>query len=61
MTSHAGQPAFPGGAVDDTDVDVVAAALREAEEETGLDPSGVEVLATLRSCSCRPAASWSPP
>jgi 8-oxo-dGTP pyrophosphatase MutT (NUDIX family) len=47
MNSHAGQPAFPGGAVDDTDVDVVAAALREAEEETGLDPSGVEVFATL--------------
>jgi len=47
MTSHAGQPAFPGGAVDDTDADVVAAALREAEEETGLDPAGVHVLATL--------------
>ncbi len=47
MNSHAGQPAFPGGAVDDTDADVVAAALREAEEETGLDPSGVEVFATL--------------
>ncbi len=47
MTSHAGQPAFPGGAVDDTDSDVVAAALREAEEETGLDPAGVHVLATL--------------
>ncbi len=47
MNSHAGQPAFPGGAVDDTDADVVAAALREAEEETGLDPAGVHVLATL--------------
>ena len=47
MTSHAGQPAFPGGAVDDTDADVVAAALREAEEETGLDPAGVQVFATL--------------
>ena len=47
MTSHAGQPAFPGGAVDDTDADVVAAALREAQEETGLDPSGVQVIATL--------------
>lgn len=47
MSSHAGQPAFPGGAVDDTDADVVAAALREAEEETGLDPAGVQVFATL--------------
>jgi 8-oxo-dGTP pyrophosphatase MutT (NUDIX family) len=54
VSSHPGQPAFPGGAVDDTDADVVAAALREAEEETGLDPSGVEVFATL-------PALWLPP
>ena len=54
VSSHPGQPAFPGGAVDDTDSDVVAAALREAEEETGLDPSGVEVFATL-------PALWLPP
>ncbi len=47
LRSHAGQPAFPGGRVDDRDADVVEAALREAEEETGLDPSGVDVLATL--------------
>ena len=54
VSSHPGQPAFPGGAVDDTDADVVAAALREAEEETGLDPSGVHVFATL-------PALWLPP
>lgn len=54
VSSHAGQPAFPGGAVDDTDADVVAAALREAEEETGLDPSGVQVVATM-------PALWLPP
>ena len=54
VSSHAGQPAFPGGAVDDTDADVVAAALREAEEETGLDASGVQVFATL-------PALWLPP
>jgi 8-oxo-dGTP pyrophosphatase MutT (NUDIX family) len=47
MRSHPRQVAFPGGAVDDTDADVVAAALREAEEETGLEPSGVRVVATL--------------
>jgi 8-oxo-dGTP pyrophosphatase MutT (NUDIX family) len=47
LRSHAGQIAFPGGRVDDGDPDPVAAALREAEEETGLDPAGVEVLGTL--------------
>jgi 8-oxo-dGTP pyrophosphatase MutT (NUDIX family) len=47
VSSHPGQPAFPGGALDDTDADAVAAALREAEEETGLDPTGVEVIGTL--------------
>lgn len=47
MRSHPGQVSFPGGSVDPTDPSVVAAALREAEEETGLDPHGVDVLATL--------------
>jgi 8-oxo-dGTP pyrophosphatase MutT (NUDIX family) len=47
LRRHAGQPAFPGGKIDDTDDGPVATALREAAEETGLDPSGVDVLATL--------------
>jgi 8-oxo-dGTP pyrophosphatase MutT (NUDIX family) len=47
LSSHAGQPAFPGGVVDDDDADVVACALREAQEETGLDPAGVEVFGGL--------------
>ena len=47
MRSHAGQPAFPGGAIDPGDDGPLAAALREASEETGLDPDGVEVFATL--------------
>ena len=47
MRSHAGQPAFPGGRIDESDADAVAAALREAEEETGLNPSGVQVLGVL--------------
>ena len=47
MRQHAGQPAFPGGAVDSTDDHAVAAALREANEETGLDPTGVYVFGSL--------------
>ncbi len=47
MRSHAGQPAFPGGAVDDDDDDAAGAALREAQEETGLDPAGVVVFGAL--------------
>jgi 8-oxo-dGTP pyrophosphatase MutT (NUDIX family) len=47
MRSHAGQPAFPGGAVDEGDVDAVGAALREAREETGLDPANVLVFGSL--------------
>ena len=47
MRSHPGQVSFPGGSIDDTDASPVAAALREAEEETGLDPAGVEVLGRL--------------
>lgn len=47
MRSHPGQVSFPGGSVDETDASPIAAALREAEEEVGLDASGVEVLATL--------------
>jgi 8-oxo-dGTP pyrophosphatase MutT (NUDIX family) len=47
LRRHAGQPAFPGGKIEDDDDGPVGAALREAAEETGLDPAGVEVLATL--------------
>jgi 8-oxo-dGTP pyrophosphatase MutT (NUDIX family) len=47
LRHHPGQPAFPGGALDRGETDPVLAALREAEEETGLDPAGVEVLAVL--------------
>jgi 8-oxo-dGTP pyrophosphatase MutT (NUDIX family) len=44
---HAGQPAFPGGAIDAGDDGPVAAALREAAEEVGVDPAGVDVVGTL--------------
>jgi 8-oxo-dGTP pyrophosphatase MutT (NUDIX family) len=47
LRSHAGQPAFPGGGVDPGDDFPVGTALREAQEEAGVDPAGVRVLATL--------------
>jgi 8-oxo-dGTP pyrophosphatase MutT (NUDIX family) len=47
LKRHAGQIAFPGGRVDDGDADEVAAALREAEEEIGLDRIHVEPVGRL--------------
>lgn len=54
MRSHAGQPAFPGGASDPGDEGAVGTALREAAEEVGLDPTSVRILARL-------PALWLPP
>jgi 8-oxo-dGTP pyrophosphatase MutT (NUDIX family) len=47
LRRHPGQPAFPGGKIEASDDGPIAAALREAVEETGLDPGGVDVLTTL--------------
>ena len=55
MRTQPAQIAFPGGARDPEDVDLVATALREAHEETGLDPAGVEVIAQLPSLFLPPS------
>jgi len=47
LRSHSGEIAFPGGAVEATDGSLVIAALREAQEEIGLDPARVDVLGVL--------------
>ena len=47
MRTHAGQIAFPGGAADPRDPDLPGTALREAQEETGVDLDGIEVLGML--------------
>lgn len=55
LRSHPGQPAFPGGAIDPEDAGPVDAALREAVEETGLEPGGVDVLATFPDIWLQPS------
>ncbi len=55
LRAHAGQVSFPGGRVDPQDAGAIAAALREAEEEVGVDPTGVEVIATLPSLYLSPS------
>jgi 8-oxo-dGTP pyrophosphatase MutT (NUDIX family) len=47
LEKHSGQVAFPGGKVEDDDDTPIAAALREAEEEIGLDRSYVEIAGVL--------------
>jgi 8-oxo-dGTP pyrophosphatase MutT (NUDIX family) len=47
MARHSGQISFPGGRLEPSDPDVASAALREAQEEIGLDPARVQVFGYL--------------
>jgi 8-oxo-dGTP pyrophosphatase MutT (NUDIX family) len=47
LTDHGGQVSFPGGRMEDTDASPIETALRETEEEVGLDRRHVEVIGTL--------------
>ncbi len=47
VPTHKGEISFPGGGFEEADGDLLATALREAQEEIGLDPEDVEVLGTL--------------
>ena len=47
LKHHAGQISFPGGRMDAADRDIRATALREAQEEVGIDPANVEIIGYL--------------
>jgi 8-oxo-dGTP pyrophosphatase MutT (NUDIX family) len=50
MRMHGGQVALPGGKYELEDADLLSTALREAQEEIGLDPAEVEVLGAIDDC-----------
>ena len=60
LPRHPGQIAFPGGRMDPTDADPIATALREAQEEIGLDPRFVDHSATSTPTAPAPAFASSP-
>jgi 8-oxo-dGTP pyrophosphatase MutT (NUDIX family) len=68
LRDHAGQICFPGGRIEPTDGSAAAAALREAQEEIGLDPARIAVIGelppyqTVTGFRIHPVVGWiSPP
>ena len=67
LADHAGQISFPGGRVEEGDEGPAGTALREAREEVGIDPAGVEILGELpdyhtsTGYRVRPVVGWAEP
>ena len=60
LSHHAGQVSFPGGRVEETDIDIVDTALRETEEEIGLNRRHVEIIGKLDDYVTRTGFSVTP-
>jgi 8-oxo-dGTP pyrophosphatase MutT (NUDIX family) len=58
LRSHSGEVSFPGGGLEPDDADLRATALREAWEETALDPGSVEIVGELDHLSTITSGSF---